>query len=41
MNMNKKTIITLLRRLVREGRLVVLGCGAQTHYRPAPSHFGR
>jgi len=36
-----KTFTTLLRRLVREGRLVVLGCGAQTHYRPAPSHFGR
>jgi hypothetical protein len=41
LTLTSKRVTTLLRRLVREGRLVVLGCGAQTHYRPAPGHFRR
>lgn len=39
--LTRTRITTLLRRLVREGRLFALGHGAQTHYRPAPGHFGR
>ncbi|MBP3842223.1 MAG: hypothetical protein J6E29_01120 [Prevotella sp.] len=34
-------ISDLLSRLVREGRLIRIGCGCQTHYRPAPGQFGR
>ena len=34
-------VTSLLQRLVREGRLIRIGDGAQTRYRPAPGHFGR
>lgn len=34
-------VTSLLQRLVREGRLLRIGDGAQTRYRPAPGHFGR
>ena len=40
LTLTSKRVTTLLRRLVREGRLVVLGCGAKTHYRPAPATSG-
>lgn len=34
-------ISSLLQRLVREGRLIRIGDGCQSHYRPASGHFGR
>ncbi|MBQ8969135.1 MAG: hypothetical protein IJ064_05330 [Bacteroidaceae bacterium] len=34
-------VTTLLKRLVGEGRLLREGERSQTHYRPAPGHFGR
>lgn len=34
-------VSSLLQRLVREGRLIRIGDGCQTRYRPAPGHFGR
>ena len=41
LTLTRKRITSLLRRLVREGRLIALGSSAQTRYRPAPGHFGR
>ena len=41
LTLTRNRITAILRRLVHEGRLVALGNGAQTHYRPAPGHFGR
>lgn len=34
-------VSSLLQRLVREGRLIRIGDGSQSRYRPAPGHFGR
>ena len=41
MTLTHNRISYLLRRLVHEGRLIAIGSGAQTRYRPAPGHFGR
>ena len=34
-------VSSLLKRLVNEARLIRIGDGCQTRYRPAPGHFGR
>lgn len=39
--LTRSRISTLLHRLVREGRLVTTGQGAQTRYSAAPGNFGR
>lgn len=41
LTLTRNRITTLLRRLVHEGRLIRIGDGCQTRYRPAPGHFGR
>ena len=41
LSLTRNRITTLLHRLVREGRLIPLGQGAQTRYRAANGHFGR
>ena len=39
--LTRSRITALLHRLVREGRLIPKGKGAQTRYSAAPGHFGR
>lgn len=41
LTLTRNRITSLLRRLVHEGRLIRIGDGCQTRYRPAPGHFGR
>lgn len=39
--LTRHRVTTLLKRLVREGRLLCEGTGSQTRYRAAEGHFGR